>query len=40
MPESEVLPESSSVYSVQGRDFKVKGFIKTKETREVLAFIT
>ena len=40
MPESEALPESSSVYSVEGRDFKTKGFIKTKETREVLAFIT
>ncbi|MHA1550856.1 MAG: MFS transporter [Candidatus Heimdallarchaeaceae archaeon] len=40
MPESEVLPESSTVYSVEGRDLKTKGFLKTKETREVLAFIT
>lgn len=40
MSESEVLPETSFEYSVQGKDFKTKDFLKTKETREVLAFIT
>ncbi|MBY9000999.1 MAG: MFS transporter [Candidatus Heimdallarchaeota archaeon] len=40
MPEIEVLPKIVLGESLNGRDFKAKDFIKSKETREALAFLT
>ncbi|MHA1816829.1 MAG: MFS transporter, partial [Candidatus Heimdallarchaeaceae archaeon] len=34
-----VIPDTSSFESIKGRGFKTKEFIKSKETRELLAFI-